>query len=139
MYDIEPILLPLESSQASRVLPRLYKLLSSPVYPVTPPPPHTPLQVVHSSPPYFEAHHKAQPISVQQPLRNGISTPLQPLITIPSLIKRLVGTPTLLAKQLAETLELERDLNTSEPAGEKTVFKTSKRTGKRVLKKVLIE
>jgi len=76
MYDIEPILSPPESSQASCVLPRLYELSSLLVHLVTPPLPlHTPLQVVHSSPPYFEARNEAWPIPIRQLMQNGISTP----------------------------------------------------------------
>jgi hypothetical protein len=75
MYYIEPILSLPKSSQASCILPRLYELSSLLVHLVAPPPLHTPLQVVHSSPSYFEARNEAWPIFIRQLMQTGISTP----------------------------------------------------------------
>ena len=75
-------------------------------------------------------------------MQNGISTPSQPPIIIPLSAERPAGNPTPSAKQSAKAFGREPDLDPgepAEPAGEKIIFETSKRTGKRVSKKVLVE
>ena len=71
-------------------------------------------------------------------MQNGILTPSQPLIIIPSSAKWLADTPTP-AKQLVTASRGVLDLNPIEPAGKKIIFKFFKKMGRRVLKKVLVK
>jgi len=71
-------------------------------------------------------------------LQNGILTPLQLLIIILLLAERPADALTP-AKQLVTAFRGVLNLNPAEPVGKKTIFKTSKKTGRWVLKKVLIK
>ena len=107
-------------------------------YTQPPPPPHTPLSGIQSPPLYLKARHTAQPVPLQETSsQNGILTPSQLPITIPSSAERPAGALTPSARRSVTAPGGE--LNPAKPAGEKIIFKTSKKTGKRVSKKILIK
>ena len=136
MYDIKLILsLPDTLQEGGVRLPPLYELLLLLVYP-----PRIPLLEIQLSPPYLEAYHTARPIPLRDmSLQNGISTPSQPPITILSSAERPADAPTPLAKQLGTAPRGELNQDPAEPVSKRTIFETFKRTGKWVLKKVLIK